>query len=281
MVLYYALGGGLGHITRARRVLAALRCEHRAALLTASPFASDRRITGGLPVIAVPPRLGRDRAGFRRWLADALSGCRPDELIVDSFPGGILGELCGMALPPARHVARRLRWPVYARRLDGALPRFELTHALEPLAEPHARRLGECSRRVQALELAPEPMRGAPLVDMPHWLVVHSGPDREVLALAQRAASLRAASGEATVIVVISPRRPSSLPGGSEWRDVYPVRPHLAHASRLVTAAGFNTMHETATLRDRHEFVPFPRPLDDQFARAAAARRVGALTADR
>jgi hypothetical protein len=34
-----------------------------------------------------------------------------------------------------------------------------------------------------------------------------------------------------------------------------------------VTAAGFNLMHETAHLRDRHTFVPFERALDDQFAR--------------
>jgi hypothetical protein len=44
----------------------------------------------------------------------------------------------------------------------------------------------------------------------------------------------------------------------------------------LERAAGFgarlNAMRETVALRGRHRFVPFPRALDDQFARAALAR---------
>jgi hypothetical protein len=88
MVLYYALGGGLGHLTRARRVLSALGLEGRAVLLTASRFARDQRVTGGLPVVWVPARLGHDRAAFRSWLGDALAALGPEELIVDSFPAG-------------------------------------------------------------------------------------------------------------------------------------------------------------------------------------------------
>jgi hypothetical protein len=259
VILYYALGGGLGHLTRARRVLAALDLSERATLLTASRFARDPRVTGGLPVIGVPARLGRDRAAFRRWLAGALAALDPEELIVDSFPGGILGELCELALPPARHVARRLRWPAYAARLAGPLPRYEVAYALEPLADDHARELAWCARRVQPLALPVEPA-GAPLVDEPHWLVVHSGPDAELLALLGRAAA-------APRIVVVSPRRPSRLPARAQWRDVYPVAPHLAHAERIVTAAGFNLVQETAALRERHVRVPFPRALDDQFGR--------------
>jgi hypothetical protein len=53
---------------------------------------------------------------------------------------------------------------------------------------------------------------------------------------------------------------------------VYPAAPHLPYAEQLVTAAGFNAMSETAALRERHRFFPFPRALDDQFARAALAR---------
>ncbi len=256
MIVYYALGGGLGHLTRARRVLEAL--ELSATLLSASRFARDPRVTGELPVLPVPARLGRDREAFRAWLKGALA--EADELIVDSFPGGILGELCGMTLPPARHVARRLRWPEYARRLDGPLPRYEVAYALEPLAAGHAQALAGCARRVEALTLAPVPA-GAPLADEPHWLVVHSGPDAELMRLLEHAAA-------APLVIVVSPRRPSRLPANARWVDVYPVTPHLAHAERIVTAAGFNLMRETAHLRERHIAVPFPRALDDQFARA-------------
>jgi len=243
VILYYALGGGLGHLTRAHKVLG----EQEAVLLTASKFARDPRVTGGRPVIPVPRRLGHDRAAFRAWLEPLLADLDPDELVVDSFPGGILGELCGMDLPRTRLIARNLRWDAYAQRLDGPLPRYDAVHVLEPLGyDPPG--------PAEPLTL-PHAAPGAPLLDEPHTLVVHAGPEHELAAL------LRHASGRT---LVISPGRD----------DVYPVAPHLAHAHHIVTAAGFSTLHETAPDRDRQTVVPFPRTLDDQFARA---KRMGAM----
>jgi hypothetical protein len=243
VILYYALGGGLGHLTRARKVLNALGLLDTAVLLTASRFARDPRVTGGLPVLPVPRGLGHDREAFRAWLEPVLR--EADELIVDSFPAGILGELSGMALPPARHVARRLRWDAYLERVDGPLPDYDVVYEVEPIT--HALR-----GLAQPLALPRSPV-GEPLVDEPHWLVVHSGPQPEIEALVARA------EGAPRLVVV-----------GPGHRDVYPVAPHLAHAERIVTAAGFNAVHEAAPWRERHTVVPFGRALDDQFARAAA-----------
>ena len=241
MILYYALGGGLGHLTRARKVLG----EEEAVLLTASGHARDPRVTGGRPVIPVPRRLGHDRAAFRAWLTMLLDDLQPDELLVDAFPGGILGELCGIELPPARLIARALRWDAYARRLDGPLPEYDTVHALEPLGyDPPG--------PVEPLSL-PHAAPGEPLLDEPHTLVVHAGPEDELQQL------LAHARGKT---LVIHPRH----------QDVYPVEPHLAHAEHIVTGAGFNAIHETAPYRDRHTAVPFPRELDDQYARAAMIR---------
>ena len=98
VILYYALGGGLGHLTRARKVLDGARADatrdaaHRLAL-RARP-ARDRRAAA---CVRVPRRARpRPRALPRAGCAGTLAELRPDELIVDSFPGGILGELCGM-----------------------------------------------------------------------------------------------------------------------------------------------------------------------------------------
>jgi hypothetical protein len=273
MIVYYALGGGLGHLVRARKLLDTLGYRDRAALLSASPFADDARVVGDLPVVRVPPRLGHDRAAFRAWLKDALAALRPELLIVDSFPGGILGELCGLELPPACHVARRLRWPAYAQRCGGGpLPRFELTYVLEPLMERHELALSACSAGVRTLELpVPRTDPGAPLTDRPHWLVVHSGPDAELVELAEYASEMRAAERGHPRILVIAPHRPQWLPRDAQWCDIHPATPHFANAERIFTAAGFNAMRETSELRDRHRFVPFPRPLDDQYARARHA----------
>jgi hypothetical protein len=240
VILYYALGGGLGHLTRARKVLEALGLTEQAVLLTASRFARDPRVTGGLGVIEVPRRLGHDRTAFRAWLEGPLRDA--DELIVDSFPAGILGELSGMTLPPARHVARRLRWDAYAERLDGPLPDYDVVYELEPIAHD----LGP----MQPLALAHPPV-GEPLVDEPHWLAVHSGPQHEIDALVEHAQG-------APRLIVVSPRH----------TNVYPVAPHLAHAERVITGGGFNAVHEGTPWRERHTIVPFPRALDDQAARA-------------
>lgn len=269
MVLYYALGGGLGHLTRASQVLDALGYRERVALLSASRYAGDQRVTSGLPVVAVPMGLGRDRAAFRRWLADLLASLRPGRLLVDSFPGGILGELCGMNLPPAEHVARRLRWPAYAQRLDGPLPRFEITRVLERLDQRHAERLRSCSERLESFELPrPSYPHSEPLIDEPHWLVVHSGPDGEVIRLARHAARMRRAQAASARILVVCPDPPSWLPIAAEWRNVYPIAPFLGHADKIISAAGFNVMHETVHMRERHVFLPYFRALDDQSARA-------------
>ncbi len=267
MVLYYALGGGLGHLTRARRVLSELGLRDRAAILTSSRFSRDPRVMGGIPVVAVPATLGRDRAAFARWLSEMLAALRPDELIVDSFPGGILGELCGLALPPARHVARRLRWPAYARRLSGELPRYEEAYVLEELHPSQG--LALVGSAVRPLSLGFGEVAGVALVDGPHVLVVHSGSESELDALIEYATEVRDAG---SVIVVVSPRRPARLPSAAMWHDIYPVTPYLAAADLVVSAAGFNVMHELAGMRERHRAIPFPRPLDDQYWRARAAQ---------
>ena len=65
MLVYYALGGGLGHLVRARAFLHTLGLETEATLFTSSRFADDHRVTGGLPVVRVPDSLNGDRAGLR------------------------------------------------------------------------------------------------------------------------------------------------------------------------------------------------------------------------
>ncbi len=275
MVLLYALGGGLGHLTRARYVIHALGLDGDVAILSASRYARDLRVTGDVPVIEVPRRLGRDRRAFRRWLAATLRELDPDELIVDTFPGGILGELCGMELPPSRLMARHLRWPAYRGRLAGPVPQYETAYLIEPLATAHSEALGAIAKRLEPLALT-LPAAGAgttsePLLDSPHVAVVHSGPEDEVEQLIELAHEHRSAA--TLPVIVVSPDRPARLPTGALWRSVYPVAPHLGHAELIVTAAGWGAMHDTAPVRDRHRWVPFPRPLDDQFARARAARR--------
>lgn len=262
MTLYYALGGGLGHLARAGKVLDALGLRAEATLLSASEFARDARVTGSFPVLFAPER---DRDAHRAWLSRTLADLEPGLLIVDSFPAGVLGELCGLELPPARHVARLLRWPRYAERLDGPAPVYEVSYVLEPLHADHATWLERHSHRMEDLALpvaepAQADARGRD--GEPFWLVVHSGPVEETDDLIAHARERQAAEGSSARLVVAAPGH----------QDIYPAAGLFARAERIVTAAGFNCMHEAAPYRDRHVVVPFERRLDDQFARASRAK---------
>jgi hypothetical protein len=278
VILYYAAGGGLGHLTRARTVLDALEPARPAALLTPSPFAADPRVTAGRPVVRIPSELDQDPAGYRDWLSALIGAGDHEALYVDSFPGGVLGELCGLealAGIEVRHVARRLRWAAYEPRLRGPLPRFDRTWVLEELEDSHASAVAGCSERVDHLDLAPTPADAVPAPDLggrPLWVVVHSGPEDEVADLIAYADEQRIQEGSPAHLRVVSPAAPRELPPGADAVDLYPAASLYPHAERIFTASGFNAMRETEPFRDRHRFVPYPRALDDQHARAAAAR---------
>jgi hypothetical protein len=99
-VLYHALGGGLGHATRAlavaRRLAPLVGGAHRLHVNT--PFAPAIRSAverePGLALHAFPPAAtaaevaGDTLAFVRDW--------RPDLLVVDTFPRGVGGELAGV-----------------------------------------------------------------------------------------------------------------------------------------------------------------------------------------
>jgi hypothetical protein len=290
VILYYAMGGGLGHLTRARAVLHTLGLADEAVVMTASPAAADPRVAGALHIAAVPPALEGDTAAYRRWLAEWFARHRPRAVFLDTFPGGIRGEFCGfapLAGVPVTWVARLLRWPAYAAQFRGEPPCVDRVLAVEPPSPGQAAWLASRGLVPEPLALVDPPAEPDPAVDAalaamrrearPTWLVVHSGPADEVRALLAFAERTRDAEGADARVVVVSAVPAGALPPGTPVHDLYPATPLLPHAARVVTAAGFNAMRQAAPLRARHLFLPFPRRFDDQHLRAE--RAVAALRA--
>jgi hypothetical protein len=173
MIVYYAVGGGLGHLVRAQRVLEKLGL-HDAVIVTASPHAE--RVCRSF--LRVPPELEHDRLAHRDW----LRGLGAERLIADAFPGGIQGELCGLDLP-VDYVARLLRWDAYRAAVPFELPRIGTTYVVEELT--HAP-----FGTVVPLDLS---LPHVPVVEEePYWVVVHSGPGEEVRELVAYARELGA-----------------------------------------------------------------------------------------
>jgi hypothetical protein len=286
MIVCYALGGGLGHITRARALLHTLgKAAEPVTVLVSSPQALDPRALGHWSALLAPSEATASRGALGDWVARTLARLQPRALYVDAFPGGVLGELCGREWPPGMqrfHAARRLRWQVYRQRLAGRLPSYVRSCILEPLEGEHRAALAAACEGLEELALqdppAPPlvPMNGAAGSTAPilpsAWLVVHSGPAAEIQELVAYAADLRRQEGGDSPLVLISPGRPPDLPAEVAHWDLYPAWPLFPVAARIVTACGFNAMRQTVSCQGRHHFLPFPRPLDDQFERAARRR---------
>jgi len=272
-VLYYAMGGGLGHLVRARAVLHTLGLEAGAALLSASPRAHDARIAGPLEILLAPTALERDAAGWRAWLLACVHERRPDVLCIDAFPVGILCELCDLPPLPCAlwHVARLLRWSNYAALIRGAAPRYARVLRVEPLAPAQAAWLDAHAAASEDLTLTDPPTPPdslSPPVRVPHWLVVHSGPAQEVAELVAYADEVRRLEKSDRPLVVLTAHAPAVLPPQTEVRDAFPATPFFPGAERIFSAAGFNIVRQAAPFRAKHVVIPFSRRYDDQFERA-------------
>lgn len=275
MLLAYAMGGGLGHLTRTRALLHTLGLDGEATLFTSSRFASDPRVAGGLPVVGVPAELDGDRAGLRALLERTLAGHGATRLLVDALPAGILGELADFA--PRRglelwHVARLLRWERYAADASAHLPRFDVTFVVEELHDDHRRALEAASREVRRLELVDPPSPRPEPIEPPYVLVVHGGPDEETDDLVAFARELLRSEEGTARLVLASPSRPGSLAPDVAWLDAFPATGLFEGAEGIVCAAGFNAVRQTAPFWEKRFLVPYPRRFDDQFTRAARVR---------
>ena len=285
MILVYAEGGGLGHLTRLRALVHTLGLVDPVTVISSSPAAADPRVAGGLDVLTMPFRR-EDVAARRAWLARTVAELAPARLVVDAFPAGLSGELDAAVVGsiPCDHVARLLRWPAYRRVLPADPVRFRTTYRLEDLDPDHAGHLAATSERVVPLDLVDPP--GAAVVprwpgasdDRPRWLVAHSGPAAEVAELLAYARDLAAVEGVRPDLVVASPAgaAPPAAPDLVAV-DHYPVWPLFPMADRVITAAGYNVVRQLTDHPDRHTVVPMPRRFDDQFERARRLRaRAGA-----
>ena len=275
MIVAYAFGGGLGHLTRVRSALHTLGRTGPVTYLTSSPFAADRRVVGEADVRLVPAHLAADPAALRAFIRAQLHDLEPAEVVVDAFPFGIAGELDASVAPTGTrvtHLARLLRWDHYtavARPPASAL-RFDRTLVVEPLGAAHGAALSELSVETSTLALIdPDPQDPAPPVAPGAWLVVHAGAIdevRDLLAYARDQAAAESCRPE--IVLVGAPAPVDELP----VIDAYPAWPLFAAAGRVFTAAGFNAMRQLAPHRDRHRILPFARRFDDQFERARRAR---------
>jgi hypothetical protein len=270
MILYYALGGGLGHISRSFALIAyapeALRPEIR--LLVSSRSAAVALPHAPCPMDVVPEQAMAERSLYFRFLAGYLARHDFSCIILDTFPFGLLGELADTAVTlPRILVGRYLRWDAYRERCAA------LNHAVWPrvaiMIEEQERSYLEESMRHGRIINAPAPISLARATEgpapgaAPACCIVHSGPAEEtarLMDIAKHVMAARALQGPAKVFL---PRE-----------GVFPVERNLSSFSDIVSGAGYAGCAASAVLngRVRYHLHPFPRRFDDQARRLRLLR---------
>lgn len=264
MRLFYAMGGGMGHLYRTwviTQQFAYLDFKVVTSNTVATKFFAEEQI------IFIDPN--NYSIAWTDFITKTLPFLDLEEFFVDAFPLGIFGELSSLQHVnfPVHYVARRIKWKEYEKVTCGSLA-FHTTFILEPLESMHEQFVRKTSTKIQTLHLQyPLPRvvstYNYPIPqDLKIWLVVHAFNREEVETLLQYAQDVAVLEGEHPYYLVLSDQL-VTVPNGTcmhypSVMDWFPV------AERIFSAGGFNTVQQVLPFIQKTSFMPFPRRYDDQ-----------------
>ena len=247
--------------------------------MTAIPESATRKIqTFAQETLLFSTEQINNKSELRAWVCKQIEEYKPDKLIIDAFPGGILGELTGLTaleqIKNIEYIARILKMDVYQKRLEGDLPKFSKIWKIEECGEDQNIFLKKLSQAnnitINNLKLIYPTSDADSSISLPPncWLIVHSGNLDELQNLydyAQDIALLENTSPNFAVVGQIP--KPDFLPNNIPYYSIYPVTSLLEKASKVISGAGFNIMQQMSLKKEKHIVLPFERALDDQFLR--------------
>ena len=278
MIVFYALGGGFGHITRAVSVIRSLGLLDKVILIVSGSNDSDLPKLSSQFIYKKILDKNITPLDLSNFLVTQIEFYNPTYIFIDAFPAGILGELSGIIWPSHTqviHCARLLKWDKYISSVTGEMPHYDSILLMERLYQEHFDFLKlnctnlikfelNCSDNIQD--------NGNSISKLPVWIVLHSGPESELLDLIYIAQEMALIEKINVQIVLISPRCPKMIPEGIIHYNVYPATIFFEIAERIFTACGFNVVNELIRYRHKHVYIPMSRGLDDQFYRAKLLR---------
>jgi hypothetical protein len=294
--LYYALGGGTGHIMRALALARrAARRGVRTRILTNSPRASQvaTQFHSLMPdaaplvdVIVFPS--DADRQAIARLVhAELRQFPTSDWLIVDTFPRGLAGELLQLlpTIDSRKALVHRDLNPEYVAwaELVGVVRHYDVVFApgeRGPLADCAPERLVPTEPWLicDAEEMWPPAVARAMLIgDRPSVepLIVVSGSGRrdESLAAAQQAADWATRLAPA-VVRFVSLDSFALRVAGAVARECWPLLRYLRGVDLVIGAGGYHTVHETRAAEVALIAIAQTRQYDRQERRLRNLERV-------
>jgi hypothetical protein len=265
-ILYYALGGGLGHLTRSLAIVSRMgELAQKIRILGSSSWLP--RIANSQPFIldSVPLACRDSLTAYLRFLKDYLKAHQIQAVVMDSFPYGLLGEWRFLGPHPLRLlIARFLRWKRYRKRI-GPVPENFPAHslAIEPLDPIYEAILQKHSRMVRlkspiSSHWQPEDCK-ANAMEKTGWAVVHSGnPSEQSRLLAFARARMKAEKMADAPLNRLFPEA-----------GIFPAQRRLRACSHIVCGAGYNMTALAASPYPGQRFFlfAFERRFDDQQTR--------------
>jgi len=276
MILYYAQGGGLGHLSRSKAVWNTLNLPlEKIILLSSSSFVNQKFIPEKVQITSPPPELSSKPLDYQKYLANIFEKYSIESVFLDSFPLGIIGEwqnFKSLQQIPVYYIARLLQWEKYIKQFSNTKIHFKKTYLLEILEEKHLDFIKKHSKSSENLSLKyPQEKATQEKINLPpFWLILHSEPLEEVKNLWSYAQEKATIENQKPFWVICSQVAPQDFFSKEKgiWINEFPATNYIAQAQRILTAAGFNTLQECKAYKSKHHILPFFRKYDNQFLRA-------------
>ncbi len=284
MVLYYAVGGGLGHVTRACAVMHTLSISEPVTVISSLPLPEEARLPQNITLLVMPQDCRTDVHRGVEWIIRTLLDLTYDRVIIDTFPAGITGELKDLSFWKEKqsiHIARSLKDFTILSQLSNSQIHFETVRFVEELPEEQFTFLSQRSDSIEFLDLCDPPVSLSVndhllrqiLEDFSTaWLIVHAGSDKEVRTLVEYAQERARFDHVAPQFILASPSSPDGIADDILHVKIWPVYPYFPFMDCVVSGCGFNTVRQVRASGVKHYYIPFERRFDNQFRRASALR---------
>jgi hypothetical protein len=263
--LFYAVGGGFGHLSRTK-LYQTQQDITNFKVLTANPQVASQFFGPDRVVSLSAGSKGKDKKAWTANLNTFLAKERIDELIIDTFPNGIFGELSDLKpqLPIYKKlIARRMIWDAYSSKAGSII--FDKVDLVENLEEKHFNYLKKHSKQIRNYKLVYPTLTNLPIDQRNYITVMHTSSVDELKRLIEIAEEQQGKFPNCSILI-LSELTLSDL----SYEQIQTTNPqtYLEKSAVVITAAGFNSVYQLADFKGKRIIVPFPRKYDDQFWRA-------------
>jgi predicted glycosyltransferase len=278
LILYYAVGGGYGHYSRAISYFHTNQIHEDNFLILCNPELQSLSTTKK-NILSIKES---DLTMFDILLSNIVRDYSIDEIIIDTFPMGILGEWIKFQTKiPKKLILRNLNIKRYLKDisirlskqidfpflLDYLSKEFKVLYQIEPISVDYYEIIYPLNKLIKKFVLQNDLNIQIDFSIMPekYFLVVHSGSLEELENLVFYAIDYKKMNQSKEIILIISAHK-IEIDDCISIKE-YPAKNYFQRASKIITACGFNSIFETISFRDKHLCIPFPRRYDDQFYR--------------